>query len=524
MASIGSCFLAGLGGAGTGCGMVAVDAILFFSVFFWESLQFAKVEIIIFFLLLKKVLCVVLPSFFSPKTSGFFPFVSAKTPQEPSMATSSSSSSSLDGPQIPPMGMSFKGGENKAWMPRPIGSGDKTELCRQLLYHGTCRFPDACRSAHKEEEVCAKVKHPKWKTGPCIEFQSNNGHCSNPLQCSRYRHGELLGWISTSRTVLVNLTRGVPRTMLVQQPDEEPPAPAPSQPQPQQQRVPGRKWKEQLLRLPIYFMPSTGTQRYKTMKCERWFETTPGRCIEGRACLNVHSDEEEFNSMDSSSDMGRIFVFESNRLLYSMIENKETKDWRLDVVPPQLLEYLAKRPQDKKASPVSFLRDTFAKDFPPLVPAVGSQTQAPCPSPSPAIAPAASPAIAPAPAQQQQSQPWVSDWFNPGPAAPSPPLAQLPPPHLAPAQLAPMPMPTPPPNYAPVRGAWRGGRGGFGMRGGRGGDPYPITTSAKFSLQPIANKKKLLTPEQIAQQQALVAKLLATSSGDANATMVEEGP
>ncbi len=66
----------------------------------------------------------------------------------------------------------------------------KTELCKNFMMAGTCRFGEGCSFAHGTQQMKAKVHlHPRYKTKPCHNFFFD-GYCSYGTRC-QYQHNEI---------------------------------------------------------------------------------------------------------------------------------------------------------------------------------------------------------------------------------------------------------------------------------------------------------------------------------------------
>jgi len=58
----------------------------------------------------------------------------------------------------------------------------KTELCRQFVENGECKYGDKCQFAHGKEDLKHVNRHPKYKTNFCKTFHSK-GFCPYGPRC-----------------------------------------------------------------------------------------------------------------------------------------------------------------------------------------------------------------------------------------------------------------------------------------------------------------------------------------------------
>lgn len=63
----------------------------------------------------------------------------------------------------------------------------KTELCRNWLETGQCRYGNRCQFAHGEHEMRDVLRHPKYKTEICRTFHTT-GTCSYGKRCRFVHH------------------------------------------------------------------------------------------------------------------------------------------------------------------------------------------------------------------------------------------------------------------------------------------------------------------------------------------------
>ncbi|CAD8069477.1 unnamed protein product [Paramecium sonneborni] len=67
----------------------------------------------------------------------------------------------------------------------------KTELCKNFVMTGTCKYGNECSFAHGNTELQPKTHlHSKYKTKPCKRF-FQQGYCPYGIRC-QYIHGELI--------------------------------------------------------------------------------------------------------------------------------------------------------------------------------------------------------------------------------------------------------------------------------------------------------------------------------------------
>ncbi|CAO3671569.1 unnamed protein product [Rhizopus stolonifer] len=59
----------------------------------------------------------------------------------------------------------------------------KTELCRNWIELGACRYGDKCRYAHGEEEMRSLRRHARYKTEICRSYHSD-GTCPYGTRCT----------------------------------------------------------------------------------------------------------------------------------------------------------------------------------------------------------------------------------------------------------------------------------------------------------------------------------------------------
>ncbi|CAK70745.1 unnamed protein product (macronuclear) [Paramecium tetraurelia] len=67
----------------------------------------------------------------------------------------------------------------------------KTELCKNFVMTGRCKYGDKCSFAHGQTELQPKTHlHSKYKTKPCKRF-FQQGYCPYGIRC-QYIHDELI--------------------------------------------------------------------------------------------------------------------------------------------------------------------------------------------------------------------------------------------------------------------------------------------------------------------------------------------